>query len=102
MVGLAGAVLMAASPVRPVQPVGPVAPGWRDDGIAEQPQQLRDGDRDQPVVTRPEHYREGGRYAAPGRVLISPPGDFAVGLGHGTARSLEQRTLAYVLIMRAE
>ena len=58
--------------------------------------------RKREVVTRPEHCREGGRHAAPGRVLISPPGDFAVGLGHGMAKSLEQRTLAYVLIMRAE
>jgi hypothetical protein len=33
-----------------VQPVSPVAPGWRDDGVAQEPQQLRNGDRDQPGV----------------------------------------------------
>ena len=47
---LAGAVLVAAPPVRPVQPVGPVTPGRRDDRVAQQPQQFRDGDRDQPGV----------------------------------------------------
>ena len=31
-----------------MQPVGPVSPRWRDDGVAQEPQQLRDGDRDQP------------------------------------------------------
>ena len=50
LVGLAGAVLVAASPVRPVQPAGPVPAGRRDDGVAQEPQQLRDGDRDQPGV----------------------------------------------------
>jgi hypothetical protein len=50
LVGLAGAVLVAASPVRPVQPVGPVSAGRRDDGVAQEPQQLREGDRDQPGV----------------------------------------------------
>jgi hypothetical protein len=30
-----------------VQLVGPVAPGWRDDGAAQEPQQLWDGDGDQ-------------------------------------------------------
>jgi hypothetical protein len=49
-VGLTGAVLVAASPVRPVQPVWPVSPRWRDDGVAQEPQQFRDGDRDQSVV----------------------------------------------------
>ena len=48
--GLAGAVLVAASPGGPVQPVSPVSPGWRDDGVAQEPQQLRNGDRDQPGV----------------------------------------------------
>ena len=48
--GLAGAVLVAASPGGPVQPVGTVLPGWRDDGDAREPQQLRDGDRDPPGV----------------------------------------------------
>jgi hypothetical protein len=48
--GLAGAVLVTASPGRPVQPVGPVSPGWRDDDLAQEPQQLRNGDRDQPDV----------------------------------------------------
>jgi hypothetical protein len=50
LAGLACAVLVAASPVRPVQLVGPVSPGWRDDGVAQEPQQFRDGDRDQPGV----------------------------------------------------
>ena len=50
LMGLAGAVLVASSPGGPVQPVGPVSPGWRDDGVAQEPQQLRDGDRDQPGV----------------------------------------------------
>ena len=45
--GLAGPVLVVASPDRPVQPVGPVAPGWRDDCAAQQPQQFRGGDGDQ-------------------------------------------------------
>ena len=49
-VGPAGAVLVAASPVRPVQPVRPVSPGRRDDDVSQEPQQLRDGDRDQPGV----------------------------------------------------
>jgi hypothetical protein len=40
LVGLAGAVLVAASPVRPVQPVGPVPAGRRDDGVAQEPQQF--------------------------------------------------------------
>jgi hypothetical protein len=48
--GLAGAVLVAASPGRPVQAVGPVTPGWRDDGVAHEPQQLWDGDGDQPGI----------------------------------------------------
>ena len=48
--GLAGAVLVAASPGGPVQPVGPVSPGRGDDGAAQEPQQFRDGDRDQPGV----------------------------------------------------
>ena len=48
--GLAGAVLVAPAPGRPVQPVRPVAPGRRDDHVAQEAQQLRDGDRDQPVV----------------------------------------------------
>ena len=48
--GLAGAVLVAASPGGPVQPVGPVAPGRWDDGVAQEPQQLWDGDRDQSGV----------------------------------------------------
>jgi hypothetical protein len=47
LAGLAGAVLVAASPGGPVQPVGPVPPGRRDDGAAQERQQLRDGDRDQ-------------------------------------------------------
>ena len=33
-----------------MQPVGPVSPGRRDDGVAQEPQQLRNGDRDQPGV----------------------------------------------------
>ena len=49
-VGPAGAVLVAASPCRPVQPVRPVSPGRRDDDVAQEPQQLWDGDRDQPGV----------------------------------------------------
>ena len=48
--GSAGAVLVAAPPRGPVQPVGPVTPGRRDDDAPQQPHQLRDGDRDQPVV----------------------------------------------------
>jgi hypothetical protein len=40
-VGLAGAVLVAASPGRPVQPAGPVSPGWRDDGVAQVLQPVR-------------------------------------------------------------
>ena len=48
--GLAGAVLVAASPVRPVQPVSPVSPGRRDDDVAQKPQQLRNGDRDKGSV----------------------------------------------------
>ena len=48
--GLSDAVLVAAPPVRPVQPVGPVSPGRRDDDVAQEPQQSRDGDRDQPGV----------------------------------------------------
>jgi len=47
---LAGAVLVAASPGGPVQPVGLVAPGRWDDDVAQEPQQLRDGDRDQSDV----------------------------------------------------
>ena len=47
--GLAGAVLVAAPPVRPVQPVGPVSAG-RNNGFAQEPQQLRNGDRDQPSL----------------------------------------------------
>ena len=43
--GLAGAVLVAAAPGGPVQPVSPVAPGRWDDGVAQEPQQLRNGDR---------------------------------------------------------
>jgi hypothetical protein len=31
-----------------VLPVGPVTPGRRDDGAAQEPQQFRHGDRDQP------------------------------------------------------
>jgi hypothetical protein len=54
-VSLAGAVLVAASPVRPVQPVGPVSPGWRDDSVAQEPQQLRDGDGAQVKVTATWH-----------------------------------------------
>ena len=46
----ARAVLVTASPFRPVQPVGPVAPGRREDDVAQESQQLRDGDRDQPRV----------------------------------------------------
>ena len=46
----AGAVLVAAPPGGPVQPVRQVPPGRRDDGVAQQPQQLRDGDRDQPGI----------------------------------------------------
>ena len=48
--GLAGAVLVVAPPGGPVQPVGPVSPGRRDDDVAQEPQQFRDGDGDQPVV----------------------------------------------------
>jgi hypothetical protein len=33
-----------------VQLVGPVAPGWRDDGVAQEPRQFRDGNWDQPGV----------------------------------------------------
>ena len=33
---------------RPVLPVGPVSPRCRDDCLAQEPQQFRDGDRDQP------------------------------------------------------
>ena len=33
-----------------MQPVRPVSPGWRDDRVAHQPQQFRDGDRDQSGV----------------------------------------------------
>jgi hypothetical protein len=43
-------MLVAVSPGRPVQPVGPVSPGRRDDDVAQQPQQLRDGGRDQPGI----------------------------------------------------
>jgi hypothetical protein len=39
-----------ASPVRPVQPVSPVSPGRRDDDVAQQPRQLRNGDRDKGSV----------------------------------------------------
>jgi hypothetical protein len=49
-VGLTGAVLVAAAPGQPAQPVGPVSPGRRDDDVAQEPQQLRDGDRDQSGV----------------------------------------------------
>jgi hypothetical protein len=49
LVSLAGAVLVAA-PFQPVQTVGPVPPGSRDDDVAQEPQQLQDGDRDQPGV----------------------------------------------------
>ena len=48
--GLAGAVLVAASRGRPVQPMGPVLTGRWDDGAAQEPQQLGDGDRDQPGI----------------------------------------------------
>ena len=48
--GPAGAVLVAASPGGPAQPVGPVSPGRRDDDVTQEPQKLRDGDRDQPGV----------------------------------------------------
>jgi len=37
-------MLVAASPGRPVQPVGPVSPGRWDHGVAQEPQQLRNGD----------------------------------------------------------
>ncbi len=47
LMGLAGAVLVASSPGGPVLAVGPVAPGWRDDGVAQEPQQFRNGDGDQ-------------------------------------------------------
>jgi hypothetical protein len=30
--------------------VGPVTPGWRDGSVAQQPQQFRDGDRNQPGI----------------------------------------------------
>src|SRR5262249_19159626 len=50
LMGLAGAVLMAAPPRRTRQPGGPVSPGRRDDDITQEPQQLRDSDRDQPGV----------------------------------------------------
>ena len=60
MVGLAGAVLVAASPGGPVQPVGPVSPGWWDDGVAQESQQFRDGDRDKPCVLVAANLRRGG------------------------------------------
>jgi len=56
--GLAGAVLVAAAPVRPVQPVGPVSPGRRDDDVAQEPQQLRESTRP-PVPAGPPAARTG-------------------------------------------
>lgn len=47
MRGTSGAVLVASSPDRPVQAVGPVSLARWDDCAAQQPQQLRDGERDQ-------------------------------------------------------
>ena len=47
--GLAGAVLVAASSVRPVHPVGQSRRGGGMT-VAQEPLQLRDGDRDQPGV----------------------------------------------------
>ena len=47
LVGLAGAVLVAASPQRPGVAVRLVAAGFGDDGAAELSQQLRYGDGDQ-------------------------------------------------------
>jgi len=46
-VGLAGSVLVAASPLRPVLAVGVVLAGRRDDGAAQHAQHFRNGDRDQ-------------------------------------------------------
>jgi hypothetical protein len=48
VVGLPGAMLVAAPPAGPVQDVCPVAAGRRDDGAAQQSQQLGRGDRDHP------------------------------------------------------
>ena len=48
-VSFAGAVLVAPA-VRPVQPMGAVASGRRDDGVAKEPHQFPDSDRDQPGV----------------------------------------------------
>src|SRR5579875_2921137 len=45
--GLPGAVLVAAAPQGPAVAVGPVAAGLGDDGAAELPEQLGDGDGDQ-------------------------------------------------------
>jgi hypothetical protein len=46
-VGLAGSVLVAASPLRPVLAVGMVSARRRDDGAAQHAQHFRNGDRDQ-------------------------------------------------------
>jgi hypothetical protein len=46
-VGLAGSVLVAASPLRPVLAVGMVSARRRDDGAAQHAQHFGNGDRDQ-------------------------------------------------------
>ena len=69
-----------------MQPAGPVSPGWRDDGVVRQPQQLRDGDRDQPgvqvragVVLALHGDRDGGvevgKQADRGPAVPGPPAD---------------------------
>ena len=69
LVGLPGAVLVAAAPVATsAVAVGPVAAGRGDDGAAELSQQLRDGDGDQPDVQAGlRRGRAGGRRPRRGR-----------------------------------
>jgi hypothetical protein len=80
--GLAGAVLVAASPVGQVERVSPVSPGRRDDDVAQKPQQLRNGDRDKGNV----------KVRAGVLLALGGDGDREVDVGEQADRSSRART----------